>query len=94
MDKKSKVMVVGRNQEMEETIAKLENVHMGDKDIKVATDELNIEDLQDEVKTKYQKARGEVSLPEVGLEFSINGQIFKVTYVNEGKKRLSVEPVV
>jgi len=101
MEKNPKIMVVGRNQEIEKAIAEInkgeefEVVSVGDKNIEVATEELkNLEGLQDEAMKKYQEKRGEISLPEVGTEFSISGQIFKVTYVNEGKKRLSVEPVV
>jgi len=33
----------------------------------------------------------EVSLPEIGKRFYIDGTLYKVTYVNYGKKRFSAE---
>ena len=33
-------------------------------------------------------------LPEIGTRFNIQGQSYKVVYVNEGKNRFSAEPCI
>ena len=71
---------------------KTETVVLEDgKTTEVQVQDLDPKEIQKQSLEKHNKA---YNLPEVGTEFSINGQIFKITYVNEGRKRLSAEPVV
>jgi len=52
-------------------------------------------DLTVEKQTKPEEkepTKREVKLPEVGQIIMVNGDQYRVTYVNEGKKRISCEP--
>lgn len=63
-------------------------------EIPVATVPATIE----EIKESFAQRRGiEVPpqlLPDTGTVFSINGVMYKVTYVNTGKTRFSASPVL
>lgn len=52
----------------------------------------------EEIKESFAQRRGvEVPpqlLPNTGTIFSINGVMYKVTYVNEGKVRFSASPIL
>ena len=97
MSETPEVVVVGRNQEIEKEMIKMGDemeVINVEKDDDVHIELPSAEKLKDKAIKKFEKARREVVLPEIGTQFSIGGQVFKVTYINEGRKRLSVEPVV
>lgn len=99
MEEKGKIVVVGDHTPKGEMINRLnqqtEVVQIDEnKTTEVGVEELNMENLQKDAMKKYNEAKNQIVLPEVGTQISINGQIFQVTYVNEQKKRFSVEPVI
>ena len=59
-----------------------------------ATGDLTVENKTKDNDTTSEKTpqKREIKLPEVGQIIIINGEQYKVTYVNEGKKRFSCEP--
>lgn len=101
MEEKTKIVVVGQNQELDKAIVKettqggdFEVIDVGEEKIKVPTEKLDYKKSKEETLKKFQESREKISLPVVGTVFSINGQMFRITYVNKGKKRLSIEPVI
>jgi hypothetical protein len=64
-------------------------------EIKVQTNPATSEEIKESI--SLQKTENIVStqiLPSIGTIFSIAGNIYKVTYVNEGKNRFSASPVL
>jgi len=51
----------------------------------------NGESITDEMSETDKSTKEIVNLPEIGKRFYIDGQLFKVTYVNLGRKRFSAE---
>jgi len=48
--------------------------------------------LDDDITSEEKPKKREIRLPEAGQIIMVNGEQYKVTYVNEGKKRFSCEP--
>ncbi len=61
-----------------------------DKEISVAT--VPITDIKESI-TKNSNEISTQILPNIGTIFSINGVMYKVVYVNNGKDRFSASPV-
>jgi len=59
-----------------------------------ATGDLTVENKtkDDDITSEEKPKKREIRLPEVGQIIMVNGEQYKVTYVNEGKKRFSCEP--
>jgi len=53
-------------------------------------DDNSLETAQNKNGASIPETEGE-SLPEIGKRFYIDGTLYKVTYVNHGKKRFSAE---
>ena len=76
-----------------ETGRKLPFTAIGDLTVENSKDIAIVDDEKPKIieKAPVQKKK-EITLPPVGEKFMVNGQTYKVCYVNAGKKRFSAEP--
>jgi len=96
MDNKVEIVGNGKSEIIKNALEKQTETIQIDKDTisEVKIKNLNPEEMKKETLKKYKESMDKVILPNIGTEFSIAGQIFKVTYINKGKKRISAEPMV